>query len=101
MLLWFRTRHGDVDPPGARRGSQVILRVGSRACSQLLFTATAYNLCRSVYCHSMYDKRPRRARRLPRVFGAGKNWGWDNSGVDAPMGLRGSVAGGFLMGVRV
>jgi hypothetical protein len=28
----------------------------------------------------------------------GKNWGWDNGGVDAPYGLRGSVAGAFLMG---
>jgi hypothetical protein len=28
----------------------------------------------------------------------GQNWGWDNSGVDAPEGLRGSVAGAFLMG---
>jgi hypothetical protein len=28
----------------------------------------------------------------------GQNWGWDNGGVDAPEGLRGSVAGAFLMG---
>lgn len=28
----------------------------------------------------------------------GQNWGWDNSKVDAPGGLRGSVAGAFLMG---
>ena len=27
-----------------------------------------------------------------------KNWGWDNGGPDSPMGLKGSVAGGFLMG---
>ena len=29
---------------------------------------------------------------------AGQNWGWDNGGPDKPRGLRGSVAGAFLMG---
>lgn len=28
----------------------------------------------------------------------GASWGWDNGGPDKPYGLRGSVAGGFLMG---
>jgi hypothetical protein len=28
----------------------------------------------------------------------GGSYGWDNSNVDAPYGLRGSVAGAFLMG---
>ena len=28
----------------------------------------------------------------------GQNWGWDAGGPDAPVGLKGSVAGGFLMG---
>ena len=29
---------------------------------------------------------------------AGASWGWDNGGPDKPYGLRGSVAGAFLMG---
>lgn len=28
----------------------------------------------------------------------GQSWGWDNGAVDAPFGLRGSVAGMFMMG---
>lgn len=37
-------------------------------------------------------------RRAGESSPPGQNWGWDNSGVDAPEGLRGSVAGAFLMG---
>lgn len=37
-------------------------------------------------------------RRAGQSNPPGGNWGWDNSGVDAPEGLRGSVAGAFLMG---
>ena len=37
-------------------------------------------------------------RRAGESNPPGQNWGWDNSGVDAPEGLRGSVAGAFLMG---
>lgn len=37
-------------------------------------------------------------RRAGESSPPGENWGWDNSGVDAPEGLRGSVAGAFLMG---
>ena len=36
-------------------------------------------------------------RRAGESHPPGQNYGWDNSGVDAPEGLRGSVAGAFLM----
>ena len=42
----------------------------------------------------LYWFRSRNGERSP----PGQNWGWDNSGVDRPEGLRGSVAGAFLMG---
>jgi DUF1680 family protein len=42
----------------------------------------------------LYWFRFRSGERAP----PGQNWGWDNGGPDKPMGLRGSVAGAFLMG---
>ena len=37
-------------------------------------------------------------RRADQSNPPGGNWGWDNGAVDSPEGLRGSVAGAFLMG---
>lgn len=37
-------------------------------------------------------------KRAGEASPPGQNWGWDNVGPDEPYGLRGSVAGLFMMG---
>ena len=58
------------------------------------FSANVQYLLQIPVDDMLYWFRSRHGERTP----PGQNWGWDNSNVDRPEGLRGSVAGAFLMG---